>query len=47
MDATTHPYAAWEVTATGQILRTFPDEYLATQFALTHGTPPIPNPCDW
>lgn len=39
-----HPFAVWEKTDTGQVLRTFPDEYLAGQFVLNNGGEVTPNP---
>ncbi len=46
-DSTTHPYAVWETTGTGRVLRTFPDEDLAAQFIINNGGELIANPCDW
>jgi len=43
----THPYAVWELTHTGRVLRTFPDEYLAMQFVVNNGGTVIPNPVNW
>lgn len=45
MDANIHPFAVWETTGTGQVLRTFPDEDLAAQFIINNGGAIIPNPC--
>ncbi len=48
MDATSHPFAVWELTGTGRILRTFPDTDLAGQFCINNGGGDIiPNPCNW
>ncbi len=41
------PYAVWEVVDTGRVLRFFPDEYLAMQFAVNNGGQVIPNPANW
>ena len=43
--STTHPFAVWEHTPTGRILRTFPDSDLAAQFCIQNGGGEvIPNP---
>ncbi len=47
MDSTTHPFAVWEHTHTGRILRTFPDADLAAQFIINNGGELIANPCNW
>jgi hypothetical protein len=43
-DNTEHPFAVWELTGTGRVLRTFPDEYLAMQFVVNNGGKVIANP---
>lgn len=47
MCSTSHPFAVWELCAYGRVLRTFPDEYLAAQFAVNNGGLVIGNPCNW
>lgn len=47
MDSTAHPLAVWELTGTGQALRTFPDSDLAAQFIINNGGEMIANPCNW
>ena len=45
--STTHPFACWESTGTGMILRTFPDSDLAAQFVINNGGEVIANPCNF
>lgn len=47
MDSATHPFAVWELTGTGYVLRTFPDSDLAAQFIINNGGALIANPCNW
>jgi hypothetical protein len=42
--STSHPFAVWEQTGTGHVLRFFADEYLAMQFAVSVSGQVIDNP---
>lgn len=43
-DNTAHPFAVWELTGTGRVLRTFPDIDLAAQWVINNGGTIIRNP---
>lgn len=44
MSPNDYPYAVWETTPTGRVLRFFEDEDLAIQFVVNNGGTVINNP---